>query len=190
MCLAEEFGQWGGDEEDEFILNRLRDDSPFYRALEGWWLFLIYREYKRPELLDRLQYSDSRKISKYNSRKAWKLSLNRSLLFPPDFTKQPCHQNQAKNESPKWSEVMELQLKGSVLVLTLSRWDQPGLLYCWEICSLGPSTWLWVCSSWGSWAQPPRWPLLDHVPGIPLALQDLSIHVRFGCSIPRTNKPI
>lgn len=35
MCLAEEFGQWGGNEEDEFILNRLRDDSPFYRALEG-----------------------------------------------------------------------------------------------------------------------------------------------------------
>lgn len=44
MCLAEEFGQWGvgggafkrgGDEEDEFILNRLRDDSHFYRALEG-----------------------------------------------------------------------------------------------------------------------------------------------------------
>ena len=23
-----------GDEEDEFILNRLRDDSPFYRTLE------------------------------------------------------------------------------------------------------------------------------------------------------------
>lgn len=157
MCLAEEFGQWGvgggafkggGDEEDEFILNTLRDDSHFYRALEGWWLFLIYREYKQPELLDRLQYSDSRKISDYNSRKTRKLSpLNRYLLFPPDFTKQRCHQNQAKNESPKWSEVMERQLKGSVLVLTLSRWDQLDLLCCWEICNLGPSTWLWVCSS-------------------------------------------
>ena len=41
MCLAEEFGQWGGGGafkgggvgEDEFILNRLRDDSAFYRGL-------------------------------------------------------------------------------------------------------------------------------------------------------------
>lgn len=32
---------------------------------------------------------------------------------------------------------MELQLKGSVIVLTLSRWDQPELPCCWEIAALG-----------------------------------------------------
>lgn len=115
------------------LLQRIK---PRLRRVE--WLFLSNQGCKWPELLVRLQYSDSRKISSSNSGKYQKhSSLNRSLLFPPDLIKQPCHQNQAKNGSPKWSEVMEPQLKGSVIVLTLSRWDQPGLPCCWEIAACG-----------------------------------------------------
>lgn len=101
-------------------------------------LFLSYQGCKWPDLLIRCKYSDSRKISSFNSGKFQKLSpLNRSPLFLSDLTKQSCHQNQAKNGSPKWSEVMELHLKGNVIVLTLNRWDQPVLPCCWEVAACG-----------------------------------------------------
>lgn len=55
-----------------------------------------------------------------------------------------------------------------------------------------PSTWLCVYSSSGSHLPGTTfwWLPLDQVTGIPVSSQNLSVHIRFSCSISKTNKPV